>query len=240
MTDFTNEKRILPQFPRTYHLPWKPNLQQREDLLASEKEVENIFSSNFVTVCEKIDGANAGIARSEDNPIVRNHDHILRKGYLKDTPAKIQFRSIWNWYYTNKDLFVKMEELAGPVSVYGEWLVAQHGMKYDQLPSYFIAHSVYNYEVGKFLDTKLAMDFLTQAGFHVAPVLFYGKVENFEQLETFSKENASFTSEGQREGVYVTVSDGKWITHRFKMVRAGFKQGSLWSKNKINKNELLQ
>ena len=37
-----------------------------------------------LTVEEKIDGACVGIRHTGDEPILRNREHILRKGYIKD------------------------------------------------------------------------------------------------------------------------------------------------------------
>lgn len=225
------EKRILPQFPRTLHLPWKPNAQ-RNDLVASEKEADVVLSSDRVEVTEKIDGANVGVAFLKNNLLVRNHNHILRKGYLKNTPAKIQFRPLWNWAYDHRELFVKL----GPFSVYGEWMLAQHGLEYNQLPALFIAHSLYDYEAGKFVDSILANSLLLDAGFNIAPVLISGNVASFADLEALTLSPASFTTKGQKEGVYIKVNDGCWTTHRFKMIRAGFVQGALWSETELKPN----
>ncbi len=39
-------------------------------------------------------------------PVIRNRNNILKKGYIKkETPAKLQFRSSWNWLHAhNKDI----------------------------------------------------------------------------------------------------------------------------------------
>lgn len=229
--------KILPSYPRTAHLPWKPNAADG-DRVAWEPEANVIFRTDLdVFYEEKIDGASAGMAKYEDQPLIRNRDHILKKGYVKDTPAKKQFASIWNWYYKNEDKFDKLNDLTGGVSVYGEWMVAQHGMEYDSLPSYFIAYDIFDYVKGYFIDTGKTRELLTKAGFDTVPLLAKN-VDNFKDIVKLTRTNSNFSSSEKVEGVYVKVCDGKQITNRFKMIRAGFVQGEKWDKNKLNKNKL--
>lgn len=237
MKNLKNLKAILPDYPSTMHLPYKPNTS-RGDLVAPEQEVSVIFQSQEVEVTEKVDGANCGMALYEGHPVIRNSDHILAKGYFKDTPAKRQFLSVFNWFYKNQEKFEKLNESLGPVGVYGEWLIAQHGLEYDNLPDWFVAFDVYDYEAHQFVCTKQARSALLEAGFTVVPQLHYGKLNDFEQLELLANGTSNFTSKGPREGVYVKVSNDSWITDRFKMVRQGFVQGALWDFKKLKKNKV--
>lgn len=234
---FLNEKRILPEFPRTKHLPWKPNTV-RGDLVALENESSVIFENPRTFAQEKIDGANSGMALVDGEPIIRNRDYILRKGFMKNTPAKKQFASIWGWFYDHKENFEKLNNLLGTVSVYGEWMVQIHGMKYEALPDWFVAFDVYDYEAHQFLDPKVGMEALQKAGFSIVPTLKVG-VSSYEELENLANENSVFTDQ-PREGVYVKVSDGKYQTHRFKMVRQGFVQGGLFDNKELRKNTLVK
>jgi atypical dual specificity phosphatase len=235
---FEAEKLLLPEYPRTRHLPWKPNAS-RDDLIASEKECRIIFESQYVCVEEKVDGANVGMTRGPEGPIIRNRNHILRKGYSAKTAAKLQFTPIWNWYYEHIHCFDALEQLAGPVSVFGEWLLALHSVAYDKLPAYFLAFDLYNYDEGKFLDPVEGKTILTLAGFCTVPELYRGAVQSYEQLEKLAYSPSPFSTKVAREGVYVKVSDGEWITHRFKMVRHGFIAGEHFStRGSITKNKL--
>lgn len=229
--------RILPQYPRTFHFPYKPNTQ-RGDLVSENDDAKIVFQSPNVFIEEKIDGANCGMALYEGNPIIRNHNHILKKGFDKATPAKKQFSSVWNWFYKNKDKFEKLNELAGEVSVYGEWMVAIHGMEYDYLPEWFVPYDVYDYRVEKFLDPDKAREYLHAVGFTTVPIVARGPFGSNEEIEKFCHERSLFSTTQIREGVYIKVSDGKYITHRFKIVREGFVQGALWSEKVISKNRL--
>lgn len=237
MKPFSDQKRILPEFPKTRHLPWKPNTV-RGDLVVSEDEAKVIFENPRTFVQEKVDGANSGMALVNGEPIIRNREHILRKGFMKDTPAKKQFASIWGWFYDHKENFETLNNLLGPVSVYGEWMVQIHGMVYDALPDWFLAYDVYDYETEKFFDPELAMDALQKAGFSVVPTLKVG-VSSYEELEKLANDNSPFAAI-PREGVYVKVSDGKWQVDRFKMVRQGFVQGGLFDNKTLRKNRLAK
>lgn len=231
-------KKITPDYPRTRHVPWKPNAA-RDDLVASYDEFRPAFLSDNVEVTEKIDGANCGMALYKNEPIIRNHNHILRKGYVKETPAKKQFASVFNWFYDNKEKFEALNEY-GPFSVYGEWMVAQHGLEYNKLPSWFIVFDLYNHEVGKFVAPQLARRIIVDCGFEIVPQLYFGKLKNFEQLEELANQPSLFTDKANREGIYIKVSDDSWIEHRFKMIREGFVQGSLWDIKKIKKNQVAK
>ena len=116
-----NPTKLLPDYPRTQHLHYKPNAQ-RLDSIASEKECAVIFENENTFVEEKVDGANCGICYYENNPIIRNRSNILQKGksgHLR-TPAKIQFAPLWNWFYENSHKFVMLNDLCGfEASIYG-------------------------------------------------------------------------------------------------------------------------
>jgi hypothetical protein len=126
----------------------------------------------------------------------------------------------------------------GPFGVFGEWMIAQHGLKYNNLPSWFIAFDLYNYETSNFVASQIARPILIDAGFSVVPQLHFGKLNSFEELEELANEPSLFT-DNKREGIYIKVSDDKWITNRYKMIREGFVQGGLWDTKKINKNILV-
>jgi len=234
-----NHKIILPDYPRTQHLPYKPNAV-RDDLVASDKDVEVLFNSPHIYWEEKVDGSSCGMCLYEDHPLIRNRNHILNKGFLKRTPAKMQFSSVWNFFYNNKDKFEKLnKEMGFPAAVYGEWMYALHGIRYDLLPAYFIAYDLYDWQRGYFVDPGFGRRMLEQVGFNVPPLLHKGSLDNWEQLDKFSYEKSPFSSVDQREGVYVKVSDGEKIVSRFKLVREDFIQGCRWDKNKITRNRLI-
>lgn len=232
------KNKLLPDFPRTLHLPYKPNAV-RDDLIATDLEVAQIFSSEHTDVTEKIDASNSGMALYNGNPVIRNRSQILGKGHNKQTTAKAQFSSVFNWFYKNAEKFEKINESLGVTAgVYGEWTFALHGIVYTELPSLFMAFDLYDTEREEYVDPGLARKLLTEAGFDMVPLLWRGPVESYEQLEAFCQEQSPFADE-RREGVYVKVSDGRKVTKRLKMVRTDFIQGCHWGKNKLTRNGIV-
>jgi hypothetical protein len=231
----------LIDFPRIFHLPHKPNAQ-RSDLIASQEDVKVIFDNEETIVEEKLDAANSGILFSEEgNFSIRNRNNILNKGktgHLRG-PAKMQFAPIYNWAYENRDKFETLNNNLGfEVSVFGEWMVALHGVKYDKLPSWFIPYELYDWEHKKFISHKIVRKSLQEAGFVTVPLLHEGRLPNWEIFDKFCAEKSPYSTTDLREGVVVKVSDEKYLTHRFKMVRRGFIQGCHWNERALTKNKL--
>jgi len=229
-------KYYAPDYPRTLHLPFQANAK-RDDLIASQQETEIIFETDYLDVTEKIDGASCRMTIIEDQPVIGNRNHILNKSYASTkqrNASKLQFASVWNWWYSNRVLFERLKEF-GPYSVYGDWMYMAHGMIYDSLPSLFMTYDLYDYEKQYFVDTKISRQVLSSCGFTTVPLLHYGKVHSYEYLADLCNKKSDFSSE-KREGIYVKVSDRDKITKRFKMVRPDFSQGELLDQTRIIKN----
>jgi hypothetical protein len=236
MPAFTSEKEILPEFPSTPHLPHKPNTDKL-DKVSSEAEVNAAFVHS-INVEEKIDGASCGMTLHNEEPLIRNRNHILRKGYFKKgSAAKEQFGSVFNWFYENKEKFEHIAE-TGPYSVYGEWCIAQHGIVYNRLPSWFIAYDIYDHEKRLWLPPLNARARLEAAGFTVPALRFWGVFEGaYEDMELWANMPATWSDE-KAEGIYVKAHDDKQITHRFKMVREDFVRGAFWNPKKFTRNKM--
>jgi atypical dual specificity phosphatase len=222
---------MLPPFPKIKHLPFSPNMGLG-DVVADFKEISDVLTDSVI-VEEKIDGSHCGMMY-DGNAIIRNKDHILKKGYLKNTPAKMQFRPAWNWLYDNKDKFIKLNKTYDyPLGVYGEWVYAVHGLIYDKLPSLFIAYEVYDPEIHSVLEPKKSREILKSAGFSIPHLIFEGKIDP-AILETWCHEQSFYSTDQKREGIVVKTS-----TERFKKVRSDFVQGALWDKEKLTKQYIM-
>jgi len=230
---------VLPMFPRTPHVP-RQNLvisPGDDDIVANDLSP---LSHDNVVVEEKLDGANCGIALGDDgHPIVRNRTNVLQKGYVKkNTPSKVQFRSVWNWFYDNKGKFEKLNNaFGGPVGVYGEWMLALHGIVYDKLPAFFVPYDVYDPTTNQFINPIVRREVLSEAGFFNVPLLRRGPV-TLESLIKLTQQQSQFGPD-LVEGVYIKVWDNKGVTNRFKMIRDGYAQGCKWSDEKITKQKLV-
>jgi hypothetical protein len=245
------ENSILPEFPKTEHLPslghYAPNASS-DDRVASA-QIASIVNGNVnVYVEEKLDAANSGICHYDGQPIIRNRNHVLRKGYgRKRTNAKLQFAPIWNWYYESVEKFERLNDALGfYASVYGEWMYFTGTIFYDKLPAYFVAYDIWDSEERCFLPPTVTRAALERVGFAVPPLLQIG-VKSYDELVSHFVQSAwaaapelqSRPGNALREGVYLKVFDENKITHRFKMVRQGFLPGENFTghRNLLNKHE---
>jgi RNA ligase len=233
------ESEMLPDYPRTPYLPYKA---EGKDFIVSEKDAAIIFSSENNTIEDKIDGANTGMLLFEGHPIIRNRNHLLNKAFIqRKTASKMQFASIFGWAYENLDKFDAINEKLGfPASIYGEWMYAAHGIEYNKLPALWIPYDIYDWQEKKFLPSILTRQILTEVGFHPPTLIYSGKINNYEQLETFCKENSPWSKDGVREGIYIKTNDATRIVFRAKMVREGFVQGEKWSDTSITRNKVIK
>lgn len=230
----------LPDFPSTQHLPrvLNPDAITRLDKVADEAEADIIFQARRAEFSEKVDGANCGILAFPDAHgahgevvMVRNRSHVLQKGYTsRKTAAQSQFSSVWGWIYEHRDQF---ESLARMIrgAVYGEWMHFAHGMRYTALPSKFIAHSLWDMDGQFWVDPDAARDMLTTTGFEMPQKL--DRPQDYEELIKLATAPSRWADEA-REGIYIKVGDGKQTTHRFKIVRPGFRPGALFGSGQKN------
>ena len=232
------EKRMLPDFPRTRYLPHKAFTIDTASI-ANDKDADIVFSTDQITIEEKVDGANTGMILFEGNPIIRNRNHLLNKAFIqRKTAAKMQFASIHNWFYSNVDKFEAVNEALGfEASIYGEWMFAVHGIEYMTLPDLWIPYDIYDWQGDKYLPSIISRKVLQEAGFNVPALVHEGKIKSYEQLEAFCNEKSAW-SDDKREGIYIKVNNKDKLIERFKMVREGFVQGAKWSDTKIIKNRL--
>ena len=203
-------KTILPEYPSTLHLPYKPN--SKGDKIASEFDVLPIFEGPMTYIQEKIDGANCGMAYIDGHPVLRNRTKILRKGQELKNPSKAQFASAWNWMHKREKSFKALNE-CGPYSIYGEWMVQQHGMAYDKLPDWFIGYDIYDWEKSQFLDIVKAVSVAEDCGFEFIEPEYADnpKIEQpitYKLIEEFANLPSWYAMDKKREGVIVKVSDG--------------------------------
>lgn len=223
---FDDAWELLPDFGRIKHLPHKPNTD-RDDLVATVEEALAIFGQRAVLVEEKVDGSQVAVNYSGDVPLVRNKNHVLVKGYgRKNTPAKAQYAPLWNWAYERQREFAELDSLVGErVSVYGEWIYAEHTLRYDLAPADFIAYEVYLADRRVFMHPTVARVALEKCGFFLPEYLsWWPELLSYEKLEALTLQPSRWSTRDKREGVMVKVYDDVADTvTRFKMRRADFK-----------------
>lgn len=244
---------IIPDFPRTSHLPQDP-CAKRDDLVWSmTRAKEAMDGCDLVLVEEKVDGANCGLCFHDGEVWVRNRNHILRKGYTgRGTPAKDQFAPIWqkahDFTKAIKRLAIELE--LEDCGIYGEWLWAQHTLGYDLLDKSFLyVFDVWDPETQRFLDPRRWRPIAEELGFALVPViteldprsiidgraaaLRYGK-------SALRSPNAPGPSDmaGDREGVYVKCIRDGIVVDRVKAVRRSFADSmdDHWNDRELTRN----
>jgi len=232
-------EEILPPFPHAIRLSADPDLKWKA-IGAKDKTILALKDESFdLCIEEKVDGANVGICLQDGHPKIRSKERMLRKGAVAKKPSKKQFSSIWNWFYKNEKMFHKLEDLIGPCSVYGEWMWMQHGMKYDLLPSWFIAFDIFCHRRRHFLSPVISRNALDEAGFSLTKRLdFMQRPEIYADFVDLIEGDAEFASDGQREGICIKLSKMDEVVHRFKMVKPDFVRGALFDDDKVLKNRL--
>lgn len=233
------KERYLPDLPKALPLIPDTNLTW-QDLIKRDAYLKIFLNKEIsVNVEEKVDGSSVAITLLDDQVLVRNKDKILVKGFLSDKPSKKQYAHIWNWVYENIQKFKKLNELQGGCTVYGEWMWMQHGLEYNKLPSWFIAFDIYQHSNARFLIPQLTRDLLNKANFSTSPLISDLRYENYHDYVNLTNGQSAFTDLGNREGVYIKLTDSKNEVFRFKLVRTDFVRGALFSdrviKNKVYK-----
>jgi len=188
-------------------------------------------------VQEKVDGANMGISW-KDGPILRNRNHILKKGYIdKDTPAKLQFRPAWNWLHKHEDDIKLISELCySPITIYGEWMFAKHSIYYDKLPDLFLAYDIWSVEDREFLSPDVVSELLDKTS--ISYIRSKKMILNSIKEVIFLSEFESEYRDGVREGIVIKTSNGRFVDRCFKVVNNQFERrqdfNEILIKNKIN------
>jgi len=211
----------MPAYPSVSHLPNDPNCT-RGDLVASRSIVEQALSSGVSVTCEeKLDGASCGMRWENGLALIRNKDHVLTKGYQKNTPAKMQFRAAWGWLYDHRDAFTRLADLCNFVpTVYGEWVYATHSIPYT-IPDWFIAYEIFQPGAAKWLAAPVARQYLQDAGFFTPPLLYEGAPISLDAIAAL-RDGSSGWSTAPREGVFVKISSTDQVAARFKAVSKGY------------------
>jgi atypical dual specificity phosphatase len=216
-TRIKNLYNLAPEYPRIPHLDKKISNMTHDDIQLDGK-IQFPITGWFQ---EKLDGANMGVSWTS-GPVIRNRNNILKKGYIKkETPAKLQFRSSWNWLHAhNKDIQKLSKSLMTPVTVYGEWLYAKHSIYYDRLPDLFIAYDIYIPEDDEWLSPDKFESEMSQTDIRfIKPTkMTFNDISDVVRVSELPSDYRN----GIREGIVIKLSDGRKVTQSFKIVNKFF------------------
>ena len=130
-----------------------------------------------------------------------------------------------------------MNKILGDCAVYGEWMYAIHGIRYTKLPDYFITYDIFLPNSNCYLETGRSRQLLADAGFEIVPLLYLGVWT--DDLVSLCNTKSAYCDE-EVEGIYIKECDENRVLNRYKLVRKGYIQGSLWSEETLARNELRE
>jgi hypothetical protein len=167
----------LTKYPRTFHFPWSPNLQNDDRMLES---IEG-FVGREVVVTEKMDGENTTMYRDAI------HARSLDSGVH---PTRYWVRGLWG--------AIKYE-IPQNMRICGENLYAKHSILYNDLPTYFMVFNIWQD------DTCLSWDETVEwcglLGLNTVPVIYRGPWDQ-EHIRSLWNER-----DDSKEGYVVRVAD---------------------------------
>lgn len=214
-------KDFIPyvKFPRTYHFPWSPNLQNDDRML------ENVIDFHDCEVIGtiKMDGESCTMyhnyihARSVDSG---NHES---RNWVKGLHGRIAHDIPEGW------------------RVCGENLYAQHSIAYNNLPDYFLVFSIWN-KFNRCLSWDMTEEWAELIGLKTVPVFYRGIFNKEAITEAFDK--YCETSKDEVEGYVIRhtgiISYGDYRRKVGKYVRKNHVQtDEFWMKKPVIKNGLL-
>lgn len=192
-------------FPRTPHLFWS-GYRTIDDLTLTEAESASFLRQASV-VQEKLDGANVSIRVADGRLVPENRG--------KPVSSHPQFDPFKAWVANHQ-----MLHDLGSLILYGEWLYAEHGTPYDQLPDYFIAYDLYDTTTERFLlsaDVRELCDVLGISCVTNLPV-----PRSPETLQQLASAHSEYSTTSPREGLYLRIEEQGSCTSRAKLVRPGY------------------
>lgn len=202
------------KYPRTYHLPFSPGCTSDDKILTTDSHLNGIE----VVVTEKMDGENITIyrdgfhARSLDSKHKEYHSWLIREmqKFAYDIPKNYR--------------------------ICGEYLFARHSIAYEDLPSYFMAFSIWEGDTClSWDDTEIICE---ELGIQTVPVLWKTQYDT----EAVKKIAQEVTARGG-EGIVVRYA-GQFRYNEFaenvaKYVRRNHVQTDKhWSNSEIIRNGL--
>ncbi len=139
------------KYPRTYHLPFSLGATSDDKMLKDTY----CFEGSEVVVTEKMDGENTTIYSDAFHARSLDSRHHPSRNWIAKIQGEIGYKVPTGW------------------RICGENLYAKHSISYKDLPSYFLAFSVWS-EDNICQDWDFTVEFLKELGLHHPKVLYRG------------------------------------------------------------------
>ena len=167
------------KYPRTPHFPFSKGATNDDKVLYSTEH----FVGKEVVVTEKMDGENTTVYSDYSHARSLESKHKPYHSWLLSYISTFQSQIPENW------------------RICGEYLYAVHSIEYQNLPSYFMAFSVWN-DKNECLDWQSTKELLEALGVETVPVIYEG-VYDEALIQRLAKE----VTENGKEGIVVRLKD---------------------------------
>lgn len=217
------------KYPSTPHLVLLEDMSVRDDKVMPNSERDEFLQHELI-IEEKVDGANLGISFDTDGNIRAQN----RGDYLR-LPSSGQWNSLADWLVPRTDAF--FDNLRDRYILFGEWCYAQHSVKYDRLPDWFLGFDVYDKQTDKFLAVSRRDELFLEIQVEHVPFIVRGHFTLSEIKSFLDKSNLGAQP---AEGICIRYESDNWLVKRVKLVRPSFLQemDQHWSRSGIKKNRL--
>lgn len=213
LQDFTE----YVKYPRTYHFPWSPNLQNDDRMMHDLTP----FEGKRVIVSLKMDGENANL--------YPNYIHA-RSLLWASHPSRTWIKSFWG---------SMKHDIPEGWRICGENVFAEHSIHYKNLDSYFYAFSIWN-ERNNCLAWDEFVDVCEMLNLKHVPVLYDG-IWDPEKIQALliDKTSDGNIMEGYVGRIADEISYGSWRRVVGKCVRKDHVQtDEHWLEKPLVKNNL--
>lgn len=211
---------IRIKHPRTYHLPWSPGFTGDDLRLADTRA----FNYQEVVVTEKMDGENITLY-----PDGTYHARSLDSGYHESRT--------WLARWHTQEIAPSMPE---DFRICGEYMRATHAIYYDNLPAYFLVHSIWQLnDCLSWTDTMLYCELM---GLKTVPVFFVGEYNEKFLRERLLAAEGDHEIEGYVVRLHRQFSYDDYGRSVAKYVRAGHVPPGTphWSRGPLRLNRLRE
>jgi len=212
-------------FPRTPHLSWS-GYRSGDDLALSAPESDD-FLRRASVVQEKLDGANVSIRVADGRLVPENRG--------KPVSNHPQFDPFKAWVASHHHLYD-----LGTLILYGEWLYAQHGTPYDQLPDYFLAYDLYDPRTERFLPSSSVREWCNRLG--IACITTLPFTQSAQALLQLVAQRSAYSTTAPREGLYLRIEENGAVVGRAKLVRPSYRPrtNEQWAREGIVPNTTIR
>ncbi|MEK7482872.1 MAG: RNA ligase family protein [Planctomycetota bacterium] len=215
------------KYPRTPHIFCEYSKMSYDDKGLTLEESKALLQKKQIILEEKLDGTNVGISGT-----YRSHQlelFLQCRGHEITAGMHPQFDLFKSWAQARKtDL---LDILGDRYVLYGEWVYAVHTKRYNALPHYFHEFDIWDRHQQLFIDTPSRHEITQLLGLISVPVLYAGKVDGVELLQSFIGKKSLYGDE-PIEGLYGKIEEGGVTLGRFKFIDPQFTQTILDSEEK--------